>query len=676
MNTIRYLLAAAVLLLAGAQASHSSETYTYKDLVWKLIDLESLAVLPEPGERGELASSYDRASRYDEATGKYIHWDANGDGQGVIREENGRLVLAEIEGPGVIWRIWSAAAHGGHVRIFLDDNPEPVVDLPFEGYFNRQNYPFVYPNLVYRVAQGLNSYVPIPFQKSCKIVADPGWGNYYHFNYTRFPEGTSVPTFTRDLPLADRIALAQVDNFLGNRLGEDPAGFREGQKIVRKTVRLRPGEKVTALDTSGPSAITAIRARLEGVPEDRLKNLLRGATIQMTWDNSPSPQVWSPLGDFFGTAPGRNYHKALPLGMVEDDLYCFFYMPFARRAEVLLGNDSRHTLNLEIQFTIAPLSQPIQKLGRFHAKWHRDVFLPQEPERWIDWPMLKTEGRGRYAGVMLEVWNPLGGWWGEGDEKFFVDGEKFPSTIGTGSEDYFGYAWCDPSLFQHGLHNQTISMGNKGHISVNRFHVADNIPFQKRFDGYIEKYFPNSRPTKYACIAYWYQEAGGKDPYQPVSYRDRTGWYVHVDPFRVKGALEGEALEVIGVSMGDVSDQELYHFGEEWSDGKHLWWRNSEPGHKLTLAVPVARDGTYRVEARFTKAHDYGIITVRLNGEVVKEGLDLYAPVVSLTDAIDLGRHRLSGNHAELELEITGRNPVATPGHMAGLDWIRLIPEK
>ena len=62
--------------------------------------------------------------------------------------------------------------------------------------------------------------------------------------------------------------------------------------------------------------------------------------------------------------------------------------------------------------------------------------------------MLRTQGRGRFCGVMLHVWNPRGGWWGEGDEKFFVDGEKFPSTFGTGSEDYFGYAWCDPHLFQ------------------------------------------------------------------------------------------------------------------------------------------------------------------------------------------------------------------------------------
>lgn len=97
-------------------------------------------------------------------------------------------------------------------------------------------------------------------------------------------------------------------------------------------------------------------------------------------------------------------------------------------------------------------------------------------------------------------------------------------------------------------------MENKGSISVNRFHIAANIPFQTRFDGYIEKYFPNSRPTNYACIAYWYQEPGGKDPYHAVSYKDRTNWYTPAEPFRVKGALEGESLRVIGVTMGDISD--------------------------------------------------------------------------------------------------------------------------
>jgi D-arabinan exo alpha-(1,3)/(1,5)-arabinofuranosidase (non-reducing end) len=105
---------------------------------------------------------------------------------------------------------------------------------------------------------------------------------------------------------------------------------------------------------------------------------------------------------------------------------------------------------------------------------------------------------------MLQVRNPRGGWWGEGDEKFFVDGEKFPSTFGTGSEDYFGYAWSNPTLFQNAYHDQTHNDGNnKGQVSVNRWHITDNVPFHQSFEGCIEKYFPNQRPTLYAATAYW-----------------------------------------------------------------------------------------------------------------------------------------------------------------------------
>ena len=97
-----------------------------------------------------------------------------------------------------------------------------------------------------------------------------------------------------------------------------------------------------------------------------------------------------------------------------------------------------------------------------------------------------------------------------------MDCEKFPSTFGTGSEDYFGYAWSSPALFQHAYHNQTISMNNKGHISVNRWHITDNVPFQRSYEGCIEKYYPNRRPCLYASTVYWYLAPDGKDPYQPV----------------------------------------------------------------------------------------------------------------------------------------------------------------
>ncbi len=84
------------------------EELTYIDLIGRLTDLEGLAVLPQAGERCGQWASYDRASKYDAAAGEYVRWEANGDGDGLIRKEGENLVLAEMEGPGVIWRIWSA----------------------------------------------------------------------------------------------------------------------------------------------------------------------------------------------------------------------------------------------------------------------------------------------------------------------------------------------------------------------------------------------------------------------------------------------------------------------------------------------------------------------------------------------------------------------------------------
>jgi len=526
----RFLLSAvvAVLLCAMLQSGTSAQTtYTYVDLVNKLTDLEGLAVLPPPGEKCQQASSYDRASKYDEKTGKYVAWDANGDGGGFIREENGKQVWAEIEGPGVIWRIWSAAPGKGRVKIYLDGSARPTIDLPFSGYFDRQNEPFVYQSLVHNAASGQNCYVPIPFQKSCKIVADPDWGAYYHFTYTTYPKDTILPTFTRSLNDEEKSALAKADEYLSKKPGTDPAGQRKGEKTITKSLVLEPGKTTSVADITGKRAITAIRVSMDPKVIPNPDKSLREVAIQINWDGEKEPSVWVPLGDFFGTAPGINKITSLPVGMNENgECYSLWYMPFAKKASIKLINDGTQPFPLQITIVHAPVTKPIKELMRFHAKWHRDAFLPTEPERWIDWPMLKTEGKGRFCGVMLHIWNPKGGWWGEGDEKFFVDGEKFPSTFGTGSEDYFGYAWGNPTLFQNAYHNQSISENNAGNISVSRWHITDNVPFQKSFEGCIEKYWLNDHPTIYACTAFWYQAAGQADPYKPVMpVENRSGYY-------------------------------------------------------------------------------------------------------------------------------------------------------
>jgi hypothetical protein len=663
------ILAAATLSWCGRAGA--GETLTYVDLVKRLTDLEHLAVLPSPGEKCAQWSSYDRDSRYDEQTGKYVHWDANGDGNGIIRREGNQQVFAEMEGPGCIWRIWSALAQKGHVKIYLDGQEQPVVDLPFVDYFTGKTAPFNYPSLSYQLtdvgSRGHDLYFPIPYQKSCKVVADKGWGNYYHFVYRTFPKGTKVPTFTSDLSPEAVAALRQVDTFLRERRGSDPAGERPGQKTISRQARVGAHETLL-LRISGPRAITAIRGKMTFENREDEMAALRRMVLRITFDGQEKPAVWCPLGDFFGTAPGVNYYKSLLTGMTDQGAYAYWYMPFAKRAVLELVNEDDVARDVEFEIVHAPLTRPFEGLGHFHCKWHRDLF-PVSQDRWPDWVMLRTQGRGRFCGVMLHVWNPRPGWWGEGDEKFFVDGEKFPSTIGTGSEDYFGYAWCDPHLFQFPFHCQTMTENNEGHQSVLRWHVVDNVPFQKSFEACIEKYHPNQWPTLYACVPCFYLAPGQDDPIGPTPVEQRHGYYV---PY-VRPPAGGGGFKVLGKPKGKVESQDMAGFGAgKWHNDDQLWWTGARPGDKLDVVLSVEKGGTYRMSVTLTKAVDYGIVQFYVDGKKAGQPIDLYHDGVIPTGPVELGTFELDQGDHKLTVEIVGANQQAVKAYMFGLDQILL----
>jgi hypothetical protein len=630
----------------------------------------SLAVLPAQGETCAQWSSYDRASKYDEATGKYVKWDANADGEGIIRREGNLSVFAEMEGPGCIFRIWSALPEKGHVKIYLDGSEKPVVDMPFADYFDGKHEPFNYPRLSYRLedvgSRGQNLYFPIPYQKSCKIVAEDKWGAYYHFDYVTYPKGTKVPTFSPELVKENAAALQEVDDYFRDKLGTDPAGRRPDAMERIGISRVDAGQTAKVAELTGPAAVTALRIKNLSVFKDREDEMaaLRKLVLKITWDGQKEPAVWCPLGDFFGTAPGINKYKSLPTGMTDDGFYSLWYMPFAKSAVIELVNDDTVARAAQFEITTAPLSRPFSELGHFHCKWHRDIF-PLSKDRWPDWVMVRSEGRGRFCGVMLHVWNPRGGWWGEGDEKYFVDGEKFPSTIGTGSEDYFGYAWGDPHLFQKPFHCQTMTQNNSGHQSLLRWLIVDNVPFQKSFEGCIEKYFPNSNGTLYACTVCGYLAPGGVDPIKPTPADQRHGYYV-------TPTITAGGFKVLGRPRGEVQTQDMGGYGEgKWRDNDQLWWTGARPKSRLVLIVPVKKAGKYQVKAVMTKAIDYGIVQLYLDGKKAGEPIDLYNDGVILTDPpVSLGTHELTAGEHKLTVEIVGANEKAVKGYMFGLDYL------
>ena len=328
-----------LLTLAGALSAAAAERLTYVDLVRRLTDLERLALLPDarrtlramvqlrprqPVRRGHAASTSPGTPT---ATATAI-----------IRKEGDQFVFAEMEGPGCIWRIWSAAPKEGHVRIYLDGATEPAVDLPFIGYFDGKHAPFTRSALVHTVAMGWNNYTPIPYQKSCKIVADKDWGAYYQFVYTTFPKGTQVPTFKRELTAEENAALDEANTLL-TECG--PRAARQVQaRQAGKTARLRPAAVTCVIETARPGAIT-VPAGARSTRRSRRGRPRRAARMDSAdplgrRDSSPASGRRSAISS--APPPGANAYRSLPCGLTEDGwFYSHWFMPFAQGAEVDAG---------------------------------------------------------------------------------------------------------------------------------------------------------------------------------------------------------------------------------------------------------------------------------------------------------------------------------------------------
>ncbi len=637
---------------------------SYEDMLLSLIDLQALAQPPTPGVTCKQFSSYDRKSKI--VDGKKVDWGANADHGKYLRTEGTAHVMADMDGPGCLVRIWSANPMGT-LKIYLDGNPTPVLAKPFLGLTTGKVPPFAEP-IVGRRSMGANLYLPIPYQKHCKVVVDhikqPA-RMYYTVDYWTYTPNTRVPTWSMDLLNKHMDTYKQVCSVLSDP-SKGPANLPEPQRL---TAKLGPGNKHVVRLPAGPAALRSLKVKASAKD---LEHALREVAFSICFDGAAKAQVWAPLGDFFGTAPGINPYKGLPLGMTEDGwTYCYWHMPYRKSAVVEFHNEGKQDVALEVQF-VADRCGAAKDLLYFHAGWRRD-----NPNTTFDWPFLECKGRGRYVGVGMYIFNPVRRWWGEGDEKVWVDGEKFPSWYGTGSEDYFGYAWCCNKPFFHACHNQPRcdGPGNQNHTSVNRFHVIDNIPFCRSFDMTIENY---GKDKDYSCTTYWYADSSSTDFFEPVPVAQRgiAPKAVSKAPKRIKGAIEGEGLKIVAKqTTGPCDPQDMEGFGPHWSGNSHLWFRPSADGQWVELELPVAKTGKFKVVVYGTKARDYGIVQYSLGAQKLGKPIDAYNDGVIPTKRIELDVVELKQGKVRLKMEVIGKNAKSV-GFMAGLDCVVLEPAK
>ncbi len=613
MRSWHLILAATLACILGSAAALGADS-NVKDYAWflnRLIDLDHLAIL-ENGQTCKQFSSYDRKSRYDEATGKYLDWSANGDSGQYLRVDpaTGEGVMAEMEGPGCIWRIWSADPQG-RIRFYLDGAEKPQYEFEFAALFTGNVTGFPKP-LVWqrRVDIGGDNpasdcYVPIPYAKSCKVTADKPVRQYYHIGYTTFPKDWRFKTFNLEHTPAEEAAIQHVCKALTDR-GVDPQPVQKVLTIEKNTT-LAPGQPVPVADLKGPGTIRQFMAKLTS--DERWAR--RRVLLQIFFDGETAAAVEAPIGDFFGDAWDEAPYKSLPLGIAQDLNYCYWRMPFAKSARITVTNQGRKPAQLRTRI-VHQQGELTPGTARFHARWRRD-----RESKDFDYPLLECTGRGRFVGAVLFIDNIVGGWWGEGDEKVYVDGEKFPSTFGTGSEDYFGDAW-GMRQFVNAFHG----CPTKGEFSqvrretCYRWHIADSIPFDKSFKMTIENYAAIEKhpvPNDYSSMVYWYQASGGSDFFTaaPVDARIPQG------P-RHPGGIDAETLippDKPPAGAEIVTDDDL---PEQLSSGKGLRISGKQ-GVTVPITIPGTENGRFSIETRLAngvKASDFEILQ---NGKPIGE---------------------------------------------------------
>lgn len=297
-----------------------------------------------------------------------------------------------------------------------------------------------------------------------------------------------------------------------------------------------PGEVLTLLDESGPGLISHVWVTIASEDPNHLKALV----LRMYWDGEPTPSVEAPIGDFFGLGLG-DYHtyQSLPLAVGSDKaLNCFFPMPFQKHARITVTNEGSMRVgafyfNVDYRLYHKPLAGD---LLYFHAQyrqaapahgwtnqWHSNGDAIVEDKKNLNgegnYVWMEATGRGHFVGVTMSVLENQDGWWGEGDDMFFIDGETTPSINGTGSEDYFLGAWdFGGKAFSYELFGAPV-VGQEvagGRWSLYRFHLDSPIPFTKSLRATIEHGHANHRSDNYYSVAYWYQsEPHGAYPALP-----------------------------------------------------------------------------------------------------------------------------------------------------------------
>ncbi|MFN3653091.1 MAG: glycoside hydrolase family 172 protein [Armatimonadota bacterium] len=458
-----------------------------------------------------------------------------------------------------------------------------------------------------------------------------------------------------------------------------PKGDRE-ERSNFDNFRVAPGETHVLMDEKGPGVITHIWMTFLG-PEPQDWAPLGSAThqdmlLRIYWDGSKRPAVEAPVGDFFANCFGkRSEVRSLPVVVEDADSYnCFWHMPFRKSARIEIVNQGEQPVNLLyynidwIEKRSLPADTPY-----FYAQYRQEYPVKSGE----DYVVLDTKGKGHYVGTVLAVRTRSPSWFGEGDEKIYIDGEEQPSIWGTGTEDYFLSAWglktTSTPFFGVPYFDQWGILG--GHTSAYRWHVADPLVFNKglkvtfEHSGWISpdenpEYRStswNEREDDFSSVAFWYQTGTPTFTARAPHARERR-----------LPSLEREtayARDVTGAAShgeGRVVRQQLALY----PGPQLLYMPQQQEGAWLEIPFEVKKKEPLRLVLNMTKSYDFGRYQPYLNGVRLGGPIDLYSADVASQEFHLLDFWPDPGRYT-LRLECAGKSPQSS-GYYLGIESVRL----
>ena len=283
-----------------------------------------------------------------------------------------------------------------------------------------------------------------------------------------------------------------AENFKGEKgaggMASDGLGARAAKFLgrgwkVSPCVRVEPQQTFTLAEIQGPGAVQQIWMTT-------FPGFWRSAVLRIFWDDEPKPSVETPLGDFFGAGWTERCRLSSLAVCVNPagGFNCYWEMPFRRSARITIENLGEDPMVCydPVNYTLTDVPED---MAYFHAQWRRSNPLPHKTVHTL---LDGVQGQGQYVGTYLAWGVHSNGWWGEGEIKFFMDGDgEFPTICGTGTEDYFGGAWdfeepggaygvfSTPYSGLHEVLTPSSMFRTQQRFGMYRWHIMDPVRFEQ-----------------------------------------------------------------------------------------------------------------------------------------------------------------------------------------------------